>query len=76
MSQNFEQLVIDNLGDLKRELKSLKKEERITAEKIHDELSKIKVEIATIKVKASLLGGLGGLISLAIMMAINFLNGK
>lgn len=76
MPKNFEALVIETLTELKKEVLGLKKQERVSADRISDEISKLKVDIATMKVKASLLGGIGGLISIAIMLAVNYLSGK
>lgn len=76
MGQNFEKLVIDTLTELKKDIQGLKKQERVSTDKISEEISKLKVDIATMKVKASLLGGIGGLISIAIMLAVNYLSGR
>jgi len=59
--ERYQNLVIDKLDSHSKKF-----------DEVEDHLTKIQIEIATLKVKASLWGGVGGLIPIVIAMVLFF----
>lgn len=75
-NNRFQELVIENLGDLKKTVGSQgQKIENLQAQ-LYKEFTQIRIDLSEQKIKSGLVGMIAGAIPVAIMIAISFFTNK